>query len=857
MNEIINNSLHVGRNLDVDGQLKVGNDAAFSGNVRIEGWLEAPNIKGANKGVFATYESLKAAYPQPQVGWWALIPSSTVAELFDVWRADKTGWNATDKTINKVEVQDVALTNRVTALEASKDSLTTQVSGINTSVGDINTKLEATATKVQNVDERVNKVINAVNYYTCDSAANAETKTIVTTDNGHLQGASQKVKMTHANTAPIVRYSIGGVRHVMFYKGARVTAANTWEDGEVLEVWCDGYIAYSKPFYDAKQQADIEHLSAQLDMQAHSTLWQKMGDTTLLPQVNPLAPAPDIITALNQVNDKLQAQHNNLVERVNNNVSATNNLQNNIGDLQRTDEELSSKIGSLGDIPVSGTSQQSIVMALNEICDYIGELERLKTTHKASAVEAINELFAIVALNESDSAASLQKLQNRIDALNSSRVVNEGKIQANATTMADFLRRYELERTSDREAQQTGDSELNARITRERDALLQNINSEVTHRTNADTAINAAIGAAQSDISNLKAQQSNASATLATQASALNAIDTSLARTQLALGHYADRQPIQLTNIKQNKAISSEGVEVTKQGYAIAEFDGKKGDIYCFNPGEIDGSVAVFAEKITRNEVRSIDYSKTFYTEADAPNVALVGKPKVYTATYLGKTHTYTFEYTQVEGESNDAFIETIYDENRNVVGALPMSYMASVGNYEVLTNLPTGAELPLDGMCRLMSHFQGNSTIKIAVSFKIGTSATIQVVRDGIFANISTQLGTIKGDVSELQVRVAQLEHDNKMLIDCCKSLIAELEKSNEMPNIASQPMVLYAEVTPQAAVAPNNWVGVLDGGYEWNGVPSALGQIYINIKGGSGAVCYIAVPTNADPTNYEWKQI
>lgn len=92
---------------------------------------------------------------------------------------------------------------------------------------------------------------------------------------------------------------------------------------------------------------------------------------------------------------------------------------------------------------------------------------------------------------------------------------------------------------------------------------------------------------------------------------------------------------------------------------------------------------------------------------------------------------------------------------------------------------------------------------------------------------------------------------------LDACEKIIKELPIKEQMPSIALQPMVLYATSTPQGAVVPLNWKQYKDGGYDWNGQPSALGQIYINIKGTNGSCAYIAVPTESDLGSLTWKQI
>ena len=67
------------------------------------------------------------------------------------------------------------------------------------------------------------------------------------------------------------------------------------------------------------------------------------------------------------------------------------------------------------------------------------------------------------------------------------------------------------------------------------------------------------------------------------------------------------------------------------------------------------------------------------------------------------------------------------------------------------------------------------------------------------------------------------------------------------QLPTLCGQPSILFGAGTPQAAVVPDNWVQQLDGGYDWTGRPSALGQQYINTTVQTGGR-YIAVRSGQD---------
>ena len=209
------------------------------------------------------------------------------------------------------------------------------------------------------------------------------------------------------------------------------------------------------------------------------------------------------------------------------------------------------------------------------------------------------------------------------------------------------------------------------------------------------------------------------------------------------MGAYTDRPDIVLTAKETNKAISASGAKVSKSGWAIAEFTAEKGNVYLFKPNVIDESVCIFAEYIQSVETRGIDYTYTYNPD---------GTTATATATYLGATHTYT--YTYAEDKSC-----VITDETGATVDALPMVYETKVGTYSSLVSLNADAELPKDGYCRYMSHFKGNSAIKVVVSYKVGVAdLTMKVTRDGVLASVSTQLGNLSQKEDETRKKIDEL---------------------------------------------------------------------------------------------------
>ena len=231
---------------------------------------------------------------------------------------------------------------------------------------------------------------------------------------------------------------------------------------------------------------------------------------------------------------------------------------------------------------------------------------------------------------------------------------------------------------------------------------------------------------------------------------------TSMKRVEESLGHYTARPDIVLTPSEQNVAISADGVKVAKTGWAIAEFTAEKGNEYLFKPNTVDGTVCIFAEKISRVETRSIDYTYSYNEDGTTASA---------TASYLGKTHTYSYAYADGEDGSKSV---TITDESGAVVTELPYQYKTTVGFYAPLVRLNAEAELPEDGYCRFMSHFQGNASMTVAVSYKTGTAdLTMKVLRDGVFASISTQLGNLSQKENETRSLAVELKEKMATFVD------------------------------------------------------------------------------------------
>lgn len=126
----------------------------------------------------------------------------------------------------------------------------------------------------------------------------------------------------------------------------------------------------------------------------------------------------------------------------------------------------------------------------------------------------------------------------------------------------------------------------------------------------------------------------------------------------------------------------------------------------------------------------------------------------------------------------------------------------------------------------------------KCVVSYKPGvTDMTIVVMKHGALANLTSQIfgiyehRTMAEAVAQLAERVAALEDSRGLLGDATagKLDVSELRK-------CLYPVVLKGHGDPGSSVIPVN----LPEGLPWDGVPSFVGQFYINLDAASGGLYY-----------------
>ena len=149
----IDGDVSVGRNVAIGGKADIAGSVHVGHNMKVDGWLEAPNIKGANKGIFLTVQELREAYPNPHDGWMAGVGASTP---FTAYVGKGGDWVATGGTI-EVTVDMSQYTEGVEQLQEDIDAVKADVRTLETNVNSHTQQLTTIGNALNAATETANK----------------------------------------------------------------------------------------------------------------------------------------------------------------------------------------------------------------------------------------------------------------------------------------------------------------------------------------------------------------------------------------------------------------------------------------------------------------------------------------------------------------------------------------------------------------------------------------------------------------------------------------------------------------------------------------------------------------------------
>lgn len=169
----------IGRNADIGGRVTVQGSSLIKKNLKVEGWLDAKNIKGANKGIFTSVEKLREAYPLPHDGWWAIVGRTLPGPIYvgdgGEWvPTGEEGGNPTidseqyneavaelqnDISLMQQEIQDIE--NKNNEQDTRLTSQGNNINHIQTQTNIIETTANDAKAKADDVDDKLNAFINS------------------------------------------------------------------------------------------------------------------------------------------------------------------------------------------------------------------------------------------------------------------------------------------------------------------------------------------------------------------------------------------------------------------------------------------------------------------------------------------------------------------------------------------------------------------------------------------------------------------------------------------------------------------------------------------------------------------------
>ena len=331
----IDGDASVGRNVTIGGSATIRGNATVDHNLKVRGWLDAPNIKGANKGYFSEKAELENAYPSPKPGWWAVVTEQNTIYIVQDGHWIDSGKEAPDIKIDceqyEQEVADMQLRLDDVKLDIQEQSETLKnhdgrIESLNRRYDDLDLHLQnELEPRLDGFDTEIGRLKeedNALKTRTTQLETQVETLLDKTTD------TSEELGLTNGRVVELQR---------------QLTSTN-----ETLEKACNdietngGRLDEQKARLD-EQKARLDEHKGRLDSaeSAISDLRRRSDDTLQLAQAN----EADTVQLRSELEDtksrigSLESRHQSLVDKVYDEV--VENIADFSAELQTQDERIS------------------------------------------------------------------------------------------------------------------------------------------------------------------------------------------------------------------------------------------------------------------------------------------------------------------------------------------------------------------------------------------------------------------------------------------------------------------------------------------------------------------------------------
>lgn len=226
----LDGDISVGRNSNIGGNAVVRGCATIGHNLKVEGWLHAPNIKGACKGYFLSLTDLNDAYPAPADGDYAFVsesglPGPIYIAKNGVWTdSGKTGGPTLDiNDIDDLRKEVAEYSGSIDAIDKAQETLRadfdTHVQNASKEIAAVKATADTAAAEVAIAKEQAAAAVSTANE--ANTTAN-EAKSAAQSANDKANAAKREAET--ANTTAAAAKSAAAAAETA---AGAVTAINT------------------------------------------------------------------------------------------------------------------------------------------------------------------------------------------------------------------------------------------------------------------------------------------------------------------------------------------------------------------------------------------------------------------------------------------------------------------------------------------------------------------------------------------------------------------------------------------------------------------------------------------------------
>lgn len=227
----IDGDVAVGRNVSAGGNAVVRGCATIGHNLKVEGWLHAPNIKGACKGYFLSLTDLNDAYPAPADGDYAFVsesglPGPIYIAKNGVWTdSGKTGGPTLDiNDIDDLRKEVAEYSGSIDAIDKAQETLRadfdTHVQNASKEIAAVKATADTAAAEVAIAKEQAAAAVSTANE--ANTTAN-EAKNAAQSANDKANAAKSEAETANTTAASAAKSAASAAETA----AGAVTAINT------------------------------------------------------------------------------------------------------------------------------------------------------------------------------------------------------------------------------------------------------------------------------------------------------------------------------------------------------------------------------------------------------------------------------------------------------------------------------------------------------------------------------------------------------------------------------------------------------------------------------------------------------